>query len=694
VVSEKYQRPFAITGIVSGVAAILIQLFIRAPWKISIVSPIVMGIIIAVCVVTTLIYFIYQIKFYTLRTKLLMALLTVSLVAAATIALVTNLTTRQVLTNSVGDQLKSISESQALSVGDFLSSNLGLIKVLAISPSLRKSIIDSNMAYPNEMDEINAQIEKLDQQWSAANKANNIDDPFIQSRVNNLAAQELKTFQQLNSNYIEILITDINGGLVASTNLTPKYNQKNEEWWQDAYNLGRGYIYISSPEFNGQSKIFTLQFALPIYNTETQLISGILHSTLRLNELIANLSEKSSTGSEVQIVFRGVEPKVIKKSQLMPMDWTNLDALDKITAKPYAELLLDGIQSLVSVTEVKTNPNEPSIDQLGYWIVTNQQSDQALKPVRAQTDIISILALVICGLVVGAALLMGNSLARPITRLTQVAEQVYAGDLTAQSKLHSQDEIGKLSSTLDSITNRLHETLDGLEQRIAERTRIIEASAEVSRRLSTILDRNQLVLAVVEEVQRAFNYYHAHIYLYDDARENLVLVGGTGEAGQAMLSQGHKISKGKGIVGRTAENNQVILVPDTGVDPAWLPNPLLPDTKSELAVPIASGARVWGVLDVQHNVVNGLSQQDADLLQSIANQVAVAVQNSVLFSKIQHKAELETLVNTISQKIQTTTTVEGILQVLARELTSALHAQRATVQFTKLTQTTNDSKLE
>jgi GAF domain-containing protein len=572
-----------------------------------------------------------QFRNYSLRTKQLVALLSVSLLVMIVFGIITYATSRSRILEDVGTLLQTNADAQGRATGDFLTKQVDTLTTLA--SRLQDAVAAANTSYTGNAAEIQAEITQFDEQWQAADKAGNDRDPLVASRLNNATATVLKEYRQDFPENVEVFLTDQYGANIAATNRTSDYYQADEEWWQATYNSGEGKVYIGEMEFDDSSQTFAANIAVPIYAPDSSRVIGVLRTTVTMQSLLDLLA------SSVQMV-ESVHSDVLFPSGLLLFDGVveeaspELQASIRTAARPYAEFDFKGIPEFVSISPIRSD--NPGVNEMGWLIVLHQDRQTALSPVNTQLRTIAVVGVIIAGLALAIAFFLARNLTKPVIELTSVAQKVASGDLSVEASVGTNDEVGQLASTFNSMTRQLRELIGTLEQRVADRTKALATSTEVSRRLSIINQKDELVKAVVEQVQGAFGYYHAHIYLAEG--DELVMAGGTGEAGEKMLAKDHKISKGRGLVGRAAENNESVLVTDTTQDPDWLPNPLLPETKSEVAIPISVGDQVLGVLDVQHNMTEGLSQDDVDSLQVIANQVAIALQNIRQYEEAQKAA--------------------------------------------------------
>ena len=275
--------------------------------------------------------------------------------------------------------------------------------------------------------------------------------------------------------------------------------------------------------------------------------------------------------------------------------------------------------------------------------------------------------------------LVARSISNPVGHLLSVTTQIAAGNLDVTAQLEQKDEIGELAIAFNNMTGQLKNTLDGLGRRAAE----LATVAEVGTATSTFLETDRLLQEVVDLTKERFNLYHSHIYLLDESGENLVLASGAGEPGRQMVAEGRSIplNREQSLVARAARERKGVTVNDVTQAPDFLPNPLLPDTRSELAVPMIVGGKVIGVFDVQSDQVGRFTDSDVNIQTTLAAQVATSIQNVRSFEQSKSQADLESLVNAIGQKIQRTTTVEDTLQTAIREVGLALGASRVSANI-------------
>jgi PAS domain S-box-containing protein len=177
-----------------------------------------------------------------------------------------------------------------------------------------------------------------------------------------------------------------------------------------------------------------------------------------------------------------------------------------------------------------------------------------------------------------------------------------------------------------------------------QRATQLEATAELGRHITSILDLDELLSQVVELIHHILSYYHVHIFLVDEVTKEAVFRAGSGEAGRLIEERGGvRLKVGQqGIIGWVAGTGLPLLVNDVSQEPRYTSNDALPATKSELAVPLKIGQRVIGVLDVQSDELNAVNLDDVAVLQALGDQVAIAIENARLFEELEeHKATLE-----------------------------------------------------
>jgi len=254
--------------------------------------------------------------------------------------------------------------------------------------------------------------------------------------------------------------------------------------------------------------------------------------------------------------------------------------------------------------------------------------------------VVTLLALGIAGIVGYFAV---RQIVIPIEDLASIAGNIADGDLTQKAPIERHDEIGILAQAFNSMTTQLLDLIGGLEQRVNERTQDLkgrteqlEAVADVARSIASIQEIDRLLPAITRLVSERFGFYHVGIFLLDDDHEFALLQAANSEGGAKMLARGHRLRVGQqGIVGYVTSHGSARIALDVGEEAVYFNNPDLPETHSEVALPLKFGREIIGALDIQSTEVNAFSQEDVELFSILADQVSVAIQNAQSLEKAQ-----------------------------------------------------------
>jgi len=283
---------------------------------------------------------------------------------------------------------------------------------------------------------------------------------------------------------------------------------------------------------------------------------------------------------------------------------------------------------------------------LGWTLVSEFYASEAFAPLNFLILFIVVASVLLIGLVAVLAYNFAGQISHPITQLTERANTFSAGDLSVDlGEIKGFGEINQLSSAFGTMTKQLAELVGGLESRIAARTADLETAADIASAANEVRDVEDLLSLTVNLVRDRFNFYYVQVYMVDNDHQYAVLKDGTGYVGRQLLVREHKLPlNGKSLVAEAIRSGKFSVVQDTSKDPNFLPNDLLPDTKSELTVPLRTKEAIIGALDIQHDEPNPFDETALQLFEALAEQLAVTFENVQLFADTQRRArELETV---------------------------------------------------
>lgn len=262
-------------------------------------------------------------------------------------------------------------------------------------------------------------------------------------------------------------------------------------------------------------------------------------------------------------------------------------------------------------------------------------SMQVFRDLQNQFLLLSSLVLI---LGIGYSFYTTRSVSNPLRELIETFQKVEEGDLSQRVQVSATDELAAVATHFNRMLSRLDELQSTLEQQVSERTKQLAASNEVGRVAASILEPDELLAKVIRLFTEQFDYYYAAIYLLDPTEKWAELKEATGEAGYVLKQNRHRLEiSGKSMVASCIRERMPRIAQNTAEEKQRLENPLLPYTRSEVALPLMAGDRLLGALNVQSTRLSDFDVAVIQTMQNMAGQVAIALENARLFQEAQQR---------------------------------------------------------
>ena len=454
----------------------------------------------------------------------------------------------------------------------------------------------------------------------------------------------------------------------------PEYDYFRWDWY--TLPKTRGVPVLSPPYYDeGGGEIWMVTWSAPFFDN-TGKVKGVATADIafsQVQEIVSQISVGQNgyaflldpQGIILGIGDKGGSYQVMVDSMMVASRSPQAEGWSDLTSS-----MMSGNSGFANAADVQGRPMFVAYTPVGLdtgWSLglAFPQTELFQKALPLQTTLIVYASLVVA--VFGVILFVfTRSITEPLRNLTSHARHFSArqlrlvdGQLAEPIQIHTQDELGELAEAVNHMATDLARTFGTLEEKVAERTRDLERRtfeletiAEVVRDITTVRDLDTLLNLAARLIQERFGYYHVGIFLVDERGEYAILRAASSVAAKTMLEQRHKLKVGEtGIVGFVAHSGQARIAIDVGADAVHFHNPLLPETHSEIGLPLRSRNFTIGILDIQATESHAFNQDDIETLRLLTDQLAAAIENAQLVQRVEEALnELNILYQSQSQQ--------------------------------------------